>query len=69
MYVFYEYVILLDHKGNKLLLEKYFVTCFGDQLHHQKKWVANGWVGELYTGMTENNNQQAFLFYECLDCG
>ena len=47
---------LLDHKGNKLFLEKYFFTSFGDQVHHQKKWVANGWVGELYTGKTENNN-------------
>ena len=54
--VLQKYVILLDHKGNKLFLEKYFFTSFGDQLHHQKKWVANGWVGELYTGMTENNN-------------
>ena len=56
MQLVFIYVILLDRKGNKLFLEKYFFTSFGDQLHHQKKWVANGWAGELYTGMTENNN-------------
>ena len=28
---------LVSPKGNKLFLEKYFFTSFGDQLHHQKK--------------------------------